>query len=178
MKENKFIALVGASATGKSTVEFILRDGYGLKNCVSCTTRPKREYEVDGKDYHFLTVDDIKQMEEEGLLAEHTCFNGWHYCLTTAEIEDGGVVVVEPNGLKQIINKVGRDNVFVVYLTFPDKDRLIRSLVNRNDNDVDEVIRRFLADQQDMQGMEWIADVTIVNHDSKKTAELIYKMTK
>lgn len=170
----KFVALVGASATGKSTVERILQEVYGHNRCVSITTRPKRDYERDGVDYHFLTVADIDQLEQEGLLAERTCFNGWHYGLTVAEIEEGGVVVIEPNGLRQIIEKVGRENVFVVYLTYPDKERLIRSLVARNDNDVDEVIRRFQADKKDMQGMEDIADIIIRNEDSHKTAKMIH----
>ena len=170
----KFVALVGASATGKSTVERILQEDYGHNRCVSITTRPMRDYERDGVDYHFLTVADIDQLEEEGLLAERTCFNGWHYGLTVAEIEDGGVVVIEPNGLRQIIEKVGRENVFVVYLTYPDKERLIRSLVARNDNDVDEVIRRFQADKKDMQGMEDVADIIIRNEDSHKTAKMIH----
>ncbi len=170
----KFVALVGASATGKSTVERILQEDYGHNRCVSITTRPMRDYERDGVDYHFLTVADIDQLEEEGLLAERTCFNGWHYSLTVAEVEDGGVVVIEPNGLRQIIEKVGRENVFVVYLTYPDKERLIRSLVARNDNDVDEVIRRFQADKKDMQGMEDVADIIIRNEDSHKTAKMIH----
>lgn len=170
----KFVALVGASATGKSTVERILQEDYGHNRCVSITTRPMRDYERDGVDYHFLTVADIDQLEEEGLLAERTCFNGWHYGLTVAEIEEGGVVVIEPNGLRQIIKKVGRENVFVVYLTYPDKERLIRSLVARNDNDVDEVIRRFQADKKDMQGMEDVADIIIRNEDSHKTAKMIH----
>lgn len=170
----KFVALVGASATGKSTVERILQEDYGHNRCVSITTRPMRDYERDGVDYHFLTVADIDQLEEEGLLAERTCFNGWHYGLTVAEIEEGGVVVIEPNGLRQIIEKVGRENVFVVYLTYPDKERLIRSLVARNDNDVDEVIRRFQADKKDMQGMEDVADIIIRNEDSHKTAKMIH----
>lgn len=170
----KFVALVGASATGKSTVERILQEDYGHHRCVSITTRPMRDYERDGVDYHFLTVADINQLEEEGLLAERTCFNGWHYSLTVAEVEDGGVVVIEPNGLRQIIEKVGRENVFVVYLTYPDKERLIRSLVARNDNDVDEVIRRFQADKKDMQGMEDVADIIIRNEDSHKTAKMIH----
>ena len=170
----KFVALVGASATGKSTVERILQEVYGHNRCVSITTRPKRDYERDGVDYHFLTVADIDQLEQEGLLAERTCFNGWHYGLTVAEIEEGGVVVIEPNGLRQIIEKVGRENVFVVYLTYPDKERLIRSLVARNDNDVDEVIRRSQADKKDMQGMEDIADIIIRNEDSHKTAKMIH----
>ena len=170
----KFVALVGASATGKSTVERILQEDYGHNRCVSITTRPMRDYERDGVDYHFLTVADIDQLEEEGLLAERTCFNGWHYGLTVAESEEGGVVVIEPNGLRQIIEKVGRENVFVVYLTYPDKERLIRSLVARNDNDVDEVIRRFQADKKDMQGMEDVADIIIRNEDSHKTAKMIH----
>ena len=170
----KFVALVGASATGKSTVERILQEDYGHNRCVSITTRPMRDYERDGVDYHFLTVADIDQLEEEGLLAERTCFNGWHYGLTVAEVEDGGVVVIEPNGLRQIIEKVGRENVFVVYLTYPDKERLIRSLVARNDNDVDEVIRRFQADKKDMQGMEDVADIIIRNVESHKTAKMIH----
>ena len=175
---NKFVALVGASATGKSTVERILQEEYGYNRCISMTTRPKRDYEVDGVDYHFVTIEDINQLDQEGLLAERTCFNGWHYSLTVAEVEDGGVVVIEPNGLRQIINKVGRENVFVVYLTFPDKDRLIRSLVARDDNDVEEVIRRFQADKKDMQGMVDVADITIRNEDPHKTAHMINAILK
>ena len=175
---NKFVALVGASATGKSTVERILQEEFGYKRCISMTTRPKRDYEVDGVDYYFVTIEDLDQLAQEGLLAERTCFNGWHYSLTVAEVEDGGVVVIEPNGLRQIIERVGRENVFVVYLTLSDKARLVRSLVARDDNDVDEVIRRFLADRKDMQGMVDIADITIRNEDSHKTACMINAILK
>lgn len=175
---NKFVALVGASATGKSTVERILQEEFGYKRCISMTTRPKRDYEVDGVDYYFVTIEDLDQLAQEGLLAERTCFNGWHYSLTVAEVEDGGVVVIEPNGLRQIIERVGRENVFVVYLTLPDKARLVRSLVARDDNDVDEVVRRFLADRKDMQGMVDIADITIHNEDSHKTACMINAILK
>ena len=59
MEKNKFIALVGASATGKSTVERILQEEYGFHRCISMTTRPKRDYEIDGEDYYFTTKEDI-----------------------------------------------------------------------------------------------------------------------
>lgn len=176
--ETQFIALVGASATGKSTVERILQNDYKYKRCISLTTRPKRGYEVDGVDYHFITDEDFLALKNDGLLAEATCFNNWNYGLTIAEVENGGVVVIEPNGLRQIINNVGRENVFVVYLTYPDKERLIRSLVTREDNDVEEVVRRFQADKVDMQGMEQVADIIINNHDSHKTAKIINAIIK
>ena len=176
-QDNKiFVALVGASATGKSTVERILQDVHGMKRAISCTTRPKRHYEQDGVDYYFVTNEEVEEMSQEGLLVERTLFNNWSYCLTGAEFEDSDVVVIEPNGLRQIIENVGRENVFVVYLTYPDKERLIRSLVTRDDDNVEEVIRRFKADQQDMKGMEQVADVVINNHDSNKTANLINAM--
>lgn len=176
--ENKFIALVGASATGKSTVEQILHEGYGFKRCISVTTRPKRNYEIDGVHYHFVSEKEFEEMSNKNLLAEETCFNGWRYGLEVSEVENGGVVVIEPNGLKQIIERVGRENVFVVYLTYPDKERLIRSIVDRNDDDIDEVIRRFKADKVDMKGMENICDIAICNRDSKKTAVMIYSIIK
>ena len=147
-----------------------------MQDTAPCTTRPQRDYEVDGVHYHFLTDDTVKTLRSEGLLAEYSEFNGWKYCLTDEELKNSNLVVVEPHGLKQIIDNFGRENIFVVYLIYPDKDRLIRSLVARNDNDVDEVIRRFQADRRDMEGMEWLADVTIVNHNSEETANLIYKM--
>ena len=169
-KSKTIVALVGASATGKSTVERLLQDVYGMKRAISCTTRPKRHYEQDGVDYYFVTNEEVEEMSQEGL------FNNWSYCLTGAEFEDSDVVVIEPNGLRQIIENVGRESVFVVYLTYPDKERLIRSLVARDDDNVEEVIRRFKADQQDMKGMEQVADVVINNHDSNKTANLINAM--
>ena len=172
----KRIALVGASATGKSTVEQILCNEYNMVRGISCTTRPKREYEVDGDHYYFLTKQEITEMKEDGLLVEFTEFNNWFYCLTVAEFEDCDVIVIEPKGLKQIIDNVGRENVFVVYLTYPDELRLERSLIARGDKDTEEVKRRFEADKLDMQGMYDICDVAIVNHNSKRTAELIYKM--
>lgn len=177
-KTKKLVALVGSSAVGKSTVERILQDLFGYKRCISTTTRPKRDYEVDGVDYYFVSDEEFHEMIEEGLLAESTCFNSWNYGLSIAEIEDGDIVVVEPNGLQQIINNIGRENVFVVYLTLSDKDRLIRSLVNRGDNDVDEVIRRYQADKRDMQGMVDNSDITIVNHDSNRTAKIIDSIIK
>ncbi len=176
--KKKVIALVGASAVGKSTVESILEEEYGMRKGISYTTRPKRHYEVDGVHYYFTTEQYINQLLMSDELAEMTTFNGWTYALAREELVDSDVIVVEPQGLQQIIENFGRENVFVVYLTYPDKQRLIRSLVARNDDDVEEVIRRFLADKEDMKGMYNVCDIAIRNEDSSVTAKMINSITK
>ncbi len=176
--KQRFIALVGASATGKSTVERILQEVHGYNRCVSHTTRPKRNYEVDGIDYHFVTLNQFLLMENERMFAESTCFNQWCYGLAKRDVENGGVVVINPDGLRQIIANVGRENVTIIYITTKDKDRLIRSLSTRGDNDVEEVIRRFYADKEDMQGMEEVADLVIENVEIEKTVASILTFLK
>lgn len=52
----KIIALIGESGSGKDTLmkEFLMLH----KDCneiISCTTRPRREGEIDGKNYNFLS---------------------------------------------------------------------------------------------------------------------------
>ena len=50
------LLLSGPAGSGKSTIlRKALEEDKGLAFSVSCTTRPPREGETDGVDYHFLT---------------------------------------------------------------------------------------------------------------------------
>lgn len=56
------IALLGESASGKSTIEKELINKYGLKKIVSYTTRQPRVGEEDGVDYHFVTDAEFEEI--------------------------------------------------------------------------------------------------------------------
>ena len=59
--------VTGASGTGKTTlVRQALSAIPGLRFSVSATTRPPRDGEVDGRDYHFLTRDEFDQRVAQG----------------------------------------------------------------------------------------------------------------
>ena len=60
--EGKLFIFSAPSGSGKTTiVRNLLGKNLDLEFSISATSRPKRENEVDGKDYHFLTAEDFKE---------------------------------------------------------------------------------------------------------------------
>ena len=60
MNKYTIIAIMGKAGSGKDTLcKALLNEPEFLtaRPIVSCTTRPIRDYEKDGIDYHFLTVE-------------------------------------------------------------------------------------------------------------------------
>ena len=65
------IVLVGHIASGKTCVAKAL-EKRGYRRIVTYTTRPPREGEIDGKDYHFITEKEFKEKQDKGFFAEST----------------------------------------------------------------------------------------------------------
>ena len=54
----KIVALFGKSGAGKDSLQrWILSNIKNVNSIISYTTRPKRDYEFDGKDYYFVSND-------------------------------------------------------------------------------------------------------------------------
>ena len=73
------IVIVGESASGKSTVEKILNEKYGMRKVVSYTTRPPRDTEVNGIDYNFISMNDFIDLDKEKAFLEIGAYRGWFY---------------------------------------------------------------------------------------------------
>ena len=74
------IAISAPSGTGKSTLcEEVRRKKPEIKFSVSCTTRPKRNYEKDGINYYFLTEDEFKSKIKNNELLEYEEVHGYYY---------------------------------------------------------------------------------------------------
>jgi len=120
------VTLTGPSCAGKTTLESRLKNA-GFVNVISTTTRAPRAGEVDGVSYYFVSEEEFKRLDSSGLLVESVHFNGKHYGVSVQEVERVAaqhkpiVVIVEPEGLKQIrAYCTGRGwNYFTVFIDNP-----------------------------------------------------------
>lgn len=174
------IILVGESASGKSTIEKILADEYGYKKTVSYTTRPPRQGEVDGVDYHFISEDEYVDKFNSGFFAETGSYNGWFYGTTKDQYCKNTVCVLTPHGLRQIKKTFGEDiemGIKSFYIKVPRRDRLIK-ILQRGDV-IDEAVRRNQSDVGQYDGIEDEVDFVIENDNYMYSPQtLAYKIVK
>ena len=110
------IVLLGASGSGKSTIEHELATHHGFEKIVSYTTRKPRENEENGKDYYFVDNDTFKEILNRDLFAEHDEYSQNRlYGTLKSDYADGNkVVVLTPNGLRQLKKNCPNDNIFTI----------------------------------------------------------------
>ena len=159
----KILAIMGKSASGKDTIlNKLLRykDG-AFHQIVTSTTRPPREGEIDGFDYHFITNEEMAELIFNGKMIECVVFNNWGYGTCEEDLSEDkvNIGVYNPEGI-EILKDSGHD-VFVVYVVCSDKVRLIRSLQREKDPNVSEIIRRYSTDEKDFQNVGELADLFV-----------------
>lgn len=164
----KVIALMGKAGSGKDTILTTLTHRYPdeYNEIVSCTTRPPREREIDGVNYHFLTLDEFHRKEIDGDMLETTEFNSWHYgtALSSLSVDKVNIGVFNPAGVRSLLQNRIID-LTVYYIWTNDKERLIRQLLREQEPNVHEIVRRFAADETDFSDLNDIPYQLIVNQE-------------
>lgn len=158
----KLFYMIGKSSTGKDTIyrEVISRSDLDLNPLVMYTTRPIRKGETDGKEYHFVDENVLKELEKEGRVIEkrayHTIHGIWTYFTVDDEHADLNrkdyLAIGTLESYAQIRNYYGEKLVVPVYIQVEDGLRLERALKREKQQPVpkyEELCRRFLADQAD-----------------------------
>lgn len=157
----KIIALIGKAGSGKDTMMHrVLERNPNLHEIVSCTTRPRREGEVEGVNYFYLTPEQFGDKVLHDEMLEATCFNDWFYGTSYESLRSDvvNIGVFNPAGIESLLGR--RDVVVhVFYITASPKNRLLRQLNREKDPDVDEIIRRYKADEIDFADLNFEYDV-------------------
>jgi guanylate kinase len=85
----KCVIVSAPSGAGKTTIVRRLMDALPqLEFSVSATSRPRRDDEVEGRDYHFITSEEFKRRTQEGDFMEwEEVYPGRYYGTLRAEID-------------------------------------------------------------------------------------------
>jgi guanylate kinase len=171
--KSPYIVFSAPSGTGKTTIVNMLVEKYPeMAISISATTRKKRDYETDGKEYFFLTVEEFKAAISTGKFLEYEEVHGDYYGTLKEKVEalknNGKVVLfdIDVNGAKSI--KRNCTEAILIFLKPPGREELINRLKNRN-SETDETISRRLQrlDYEYEQSADF--DHIIVNSSLDKT---------
>lgn len=171
------VILLGESASGKSTIQNLFIEKHPeYKKVITYTTRPIRDKEVDGTDYHFISKDTFQKLDEINFFAEKAEYNGWFYGTARRNlVDDKAIAVLTPAGFRKL-KGLGID-IIAIYLCTDRRSRLIKAL--KRGDDIEEAYRRNLSDAGQFDGLANEADYTINNIGFQKdTAQVIEEMEK
>ena len=74
MNKGRLFVISGPSGAGKGTIcKKVLSEHTDLNVSISVTTRPKREGEVHGENYFFVSPEEFEQIRQEDGFLEHAC---------------------------------------------------------------------------------------------------------
>lgn len=168
--------ILGHGASGKTTVQNYLKKF--IPAITTYTTRPIRHNETEGVHYHFITNDYFVQKIKEDFFIEYYYIkkNDWYYGLSLETIDyknKNYSLVIDPNGYKTLLKKIGKDYLKCYYICLSEAERVKRMLV-REDN-IDEIFRRIIADRKDFENFEKYADEVIFSPNSKHNSNMILR---
>ena len=159
--------IMGASGSGKSTIVKTVSKALEIPTIITTTSRPPRENEVDGIDYHFKSEDYFKDESKFcEIITYDTVFGKWYYGVEKESIEavdKAGIIIVTPQGYSQLKAAMPNVNFVPIYIHVPEIVRIER-LVDRGDS-MNEVKRRAIADEKDFKNVLDLMPVVLYNRD-------------
>lgn len=170
------LVLSSPSGAGKTTItRRLLERDATLSLSVSVTTRPPRQNEVDGRDYHFIDQAAFDRMVAEGELLEHATVFG--HCYGTprqpieAAIADGSDIVtdIDWQGTQQVSASLSADLVTIFVL--PPTAQALEARLRTRAQDSDAVVGQRMAKSSEEMSHWSEYDYVIINDDLEKSVD-------
>ena len=157
----KIYCMMGKSSSGKDTLyQKVLERLPQIHRVVPYTTRPIREGEQDGVEYHFVDDKQLAELETDGKIVELRAYNTVHGIWKYFTVDDGQIDLEQGDYLligtletyEKIREYYGAEHLVPIYIEVEDGERLARALERERIQAVPkykEMCRRFLADEED-----------------------------
>lgn len=176
--KGRIFVISGPSGSGKTTLLVrLLGKNKRLKKIfaksVSFTTRPKRQGEVEGRDYFFISKDEFLRLRHLKKILEWTRYLSYYYGTPRAFVEGelkkakSLILCLDVRGafkIKQLYPK----NSITIFVSPPSFRELRSRIVGRSSEAGEEILKRLSLAQAELAASEKY-DYRIVNKDLEKT---------
>jgi guanylate kinase len=165
---NLFVVAAPSGAGKTSLTRALLERDAGIRLSVSYTTRPPRPGEREGVDYHFVTPERFRALQDASAFLEHAQVHGnWYATGATWLKEQVGagqdvLLEIDWQGARQV-RKLVPQSVHIFVLP-PSLASLEERLVRRGQDDGDTIARRVKAAREEMRHCDEF-DYVIINQD-------------
>ncbi|MDR1984458.1 MAG: guanylate kinase [Prevotellaceae bacterium] len=181
---NKVIIFSAPSGSGKTTVvKHLLSKFPQLKFSVSSTSRKKRDDEVEGKDYYFITLDEFKRQIANGKFIEYEeVYEGRLYGTLKSEAEriwnEEKIIVfdVDVKGGLRLKETYGK-HALSVFIMPSSLEELHRRLIARGTESIEDIEKRVQRADEELS-YAGNFDKIILNdklHEALANAETVVK---
>jgi len=170
MRRGILLVLAGTSGAGKGTIGAQLRaQDPSLRWSVSWATRPRRENEIEGVDYHFVSRDEFERLRDAGGFLEWFDVYGdlkgtpKHFVLEALERGEDVMLEVDVQGALAVREAV--PDALLVFVRAPSPAEQRRRLEARGSETAESIERRLAAAAAEEAIAEIAFDAVVVNQD-------------
>lgn len=180
MKKGMILVLTGASSVGKNLIrdEIMKDEDMNLFYSISVTTRPKKEDEIDGKDYYFVSYETFASAVRNRELLEYTEFGGYYYGTPCQQVDflinqgKNVLIEVEAQGVGQI--KLKHPDALCVFVIPENMEELEKQIRLRYKDDETTIQQRLNKAQMEME-LQPLFNNVVTNTDAEASAAAIKK---
>ena len=165
------IVISGPSGVGKDTVVQSMKErGMPFHFVVTANTRPKRDDEVHGVDYFFVSKEEFARMIEEDELIEYAVVYSDYKGIPKQQVREAlasgkdVVMRLDVQGA-ETVRKLAPE-ALLIFLTTEGEEELVKRLKSRETETPEELALRIATARKELKRVEAF-DYVIINHDSK-----------
>ncbi len=169
------LVISGLSGSGKDVVINHMNEISDVKFhfVVTCNTRKRREQEIDGKDYHFITREKFLSMIENGEMIEHSVVYDDLKGVPRFEIENAFkagqdiILRLDSQGMQKI--KAIYPQTISIFILPPDADSWLARLRARNTETEESLNIRIQTAEKELAGVSQF-DYIVINDRIEQAA--------
>lgn len=169
MKKGFLLVISGPSGVGKGTVlHDLMNTQTNLVYSVSATTRKKRDGEIEGVSYFYLSHEEFEKMIAEDKFLEyahvHNNYYGTPKQFVEKKINEGKIVILEIDVQGALNIKKNTDNGVFIFLAPPSLNELKRRIVGRGTETDEDINIRMNNAKKELQYIKDYDYIVVNDH--------------